>query len=338
MPSFGGEITMIAKGSDGYYHPANEEEVRELIEHAVRDVLKIRVRGSAHSVPAAVYTGNFESPPPNESNINILMDKMRAVSFDDDQMQVTVGAGCHLGASPDDPTGTATVEKSLFYQLDRKGWAFPDTGGIIHQTVGGFLSTGSSGGSVSHSVGKSVVAARLIDGSGTLHELRTGNPDDPSTRSACRSARHHYGSHSVCRATISGRQDYVVRRSAKSICSNGRRQATCKPSSPDGTLALGGFHKGVEDHRLEAKQLDEASPSSASHVPSSRRLWALNCPHRPRQSAAAPGILQRPAKNTRKIMRAHPNRSGPIVNNFLASPSRVRNSRLWWEDCRWITA
>jgi D-arabinono-1,4-lactone oxidase len=171
---------MIAKGTDGYYHPANEDEIRELIEYAVRDGLKMRVRGSAHSVPAAVYTGDFESPSPSEQNINIFMDKMRTVSFDDDQMQVTVGAGCHLGASPDDPTGTATVEKSLFYQLDRKGWAFPDTGGIIHQTVGGFLSTGSSGGSLGHSVGKSVVAVRLIDGSGTLHELkRTGNPDDP---------------------------------------------------------------------------------------------------------------------------------------------------------------
>jgi FAD/FMN-containing dehydrogenase len=171
---------MISKGKDGYYHPASEEEIRELIEHAAREGLKIRVRGAAHSVPAAIYTGDYERPPVQEKNINIFMDRMRAITYDEEHMQVTVQAGCHLGASPDDPTGTATVRASLLYQLDQKGWALPDTGGIIHQTVGGFLSTGSSGGSVSHSVGKSVVAIRLIDGTGQVHEFRkSDDPDDP---------------------------------------------------------------------------------------------------------------------------------------------------------------
>jgi hypothetical protein len=171
---------MIPRAADGYYHPANEEEIVELVQHARAEGLKIRVRGAAHSVEAAIYTGDFLAPPPSEPGINIYMDRMIAVSFDDEKQQVTVEAGCHLGYDPADPAGTSTVENSLFYQLDQHGWAFPDTGGIIHQTVGGFLSTGSSGGSIHHGVGRQIVTFRLVDGQGQIRDFhKSDDLDDP---------------------------------------------------------------------------------------------------------------------------------------------------------------
>ena len=171
---------LIERGKDGYYHPSNEDDISEVVKYAVREGLKVRVRGSAHSVDAAIYTGDFRTPPLDDRDLNIYMDKMIDVEFDDEKMQATVQAGCHLGKDPEDPVKTSTIENSLFYQLDERGWAFPDTGGIIHQTVGGFLSTGSSGGSVQHSIGKQIVAMTLVDGTGRPGTLaKTDNEDNP---------------------------------------------------------------------------------------------------------------------------------------------------------------
>ena len=114
---------MIARAADGYYHPASEDQVVGLVQHARAEGLKIRVRGSAHSVEAAIYTGDFSAPPLAERHINIYMDRMTAVTFDDTRQQVTVQAGCHLGYDPADPAGQSTVENSLFYQLEQHGWA-----------------------------------------------------------------------------------------------------------------------------------------------------------------------------------------------------------------------
>src|SRR6185369_7373823 len=80
-------------------------------------------------------------------------------------------AGCHLGRDPFDPSGTSTVENSLFYQLDKAGLAISNVGGITHQTVGGFVSTGASGGSLTHSFDGNIVSLRMIDGNGVVHDL-----------------------------------------------------------------------------------------------------------------------------------------------------------------------
>ncbi len=163
---------MTPEASDGYYHPASEEELRALIHKAQERGLKLRVRGAGHSEPSAFEAGATE--------INVLLDRMAAVQFNDEKMQVTVEAGCHLGYDPEDPSRTSTRENSLFAQLDRHGWALPDMGGITRQTVGGFLSTGSSGCSLQNSLSAQIVKMRLIDGTGTVRELaRTENPDDP---------------------------------------------------------------------------------------------------------------------------------------------------------------
>lgn len=169
---------MIDKGRDGFYHPADEAELTQLILRAKSEGLKIRVRGSAHSVPAAIYTGNFKEPPPDEPGLNVMLDRLNRIEFDDAKMQVKVQGGCHFGKDPFDPAKSSTVKNSLVYQLQEHGWALPATGGIIHQTMGGFLSTGSSGGSLQYSLSAAIVAIELIDGSGNHREFRRSEDDD----------------------------------------------------------------------------------------------------------------------------------------------------------------
>lgn len=157
--------------SDGFYHPSNDEEVKELILCAKSEGRKIRVRGSAHSVKAAIFAeGN--------NDMNVILDKMLKVRIDKDKMKVTVQAGCHLGRDPYDPTGTSNLINSLFYQLDQESLAVPDMGGIIHQTIGGFTSTGSAGGSVIHAFSDQIAEIKLIDGNGETHILTRESGDD----------------------------------------------------------------------------------------------------------------------------------------------------------------
>jgi D-arabinono-1,4-lactone oxidase len=159
-------MNTIPVASDSFYHPSTEREIIGLINRAKQEGIKIRVHGSGHSVPASVHTGDFKSPPPGEENINILLDEMNAITFDEEKMQVTVQAGCHLGADPRHPDRYPKLEDSLLYKIDQKGWALPITGGIVRQTIGGFVSTGSAGGSLKHAFNQQLVAIRLIDGTG----------------------------------------------------------------------------------------------------------------------------------------------------------------------------
>jgi len=154
-----------------FYHPANEDEIRQLILHARDRGLKVRVRGAGHSVDPAIYTDHFKEGEGDNNGINILLDRIKEVKIDKQKKQVTVQAGCHLGRDPSDPAQNSNLQNSLLYQIDRAGLAFPDLGGIIHQTIGGFLSTGSSGGSLNDSFSEQLVALKLIDGNGEIHEV-----------------------------------------------------------------------------------------------------------------------------------------------------------------------
>ncbi len=173
----------ISIGEDGFYHPKNEAEIIALIQQARAQGQQVRVRGSAHSVAAAVFTSNFQKGMAQASGFNLMLDQMRKVTFlegsaTEDSILVAVEAGCNLGQDPHDPSATSTWRNSLFAQIHEKGWAFPDTGGIIHQTAAGFISTGSAGGSVKYSVGDAIEAIRFIDGTGQVQVAsRTENPD-----------------------------------------------------------------------------------------------------------------------------------------------------------------
>ncbi len=156
------------RGADGYFHPSSEDELCELVRAARRLGKQVRVRGSAHSLKQAIQTDGAE-------HYDVLLDRYIGVRFDDELGQVTVQAGCHLGRDPRDPTRTSTWENSLLAQLTARGWALPDLGGVSHQTVAGFLSTGSCGGSVMHAIEDAVVGYRLVDGTGRVHSFSRGD-------------------------------------------------------------------------------------------------------------------------------------------------------------------
>lgn len=168
---------ILEKGTDGFYHPTTEEQIIDLIKMAQTNGLKVRARGSAHSVKKAIYTDNFANDPNNETGINIMLDQYRAISINQQDKTVTCQAGVNLGKDPYDPSGTSTLENSLLYQLDQAGLALPDLGGIKHQTVAGFLATGSSGGSLNYDLEDSIESIRLVDGTGTAHTFRKTDTD-----------------------------------------------------------------------------------------------------------------------------------------------------------------
>lgn len=186
----GDKVTAVIPepGLDGFHHPADEDSLVALVKAAFAEGRQLRVRGSAHSVAHVTYTDPLtdfpnrveqQSPPAGE-NVNVMLDRYRGWRVRDDERKlVEADAGIHLGADPSDPTGTATLETSLLYQLwQKRGWTLSDTGGITHQTVGGFTATGSSGGSVQFSVNDNLWGFRVIDGTGAVYEV-TREDEDP---------------------------------------------------------------------------------------------------------------------------------------------------------------
>lgn len=174
----------IRPGDDGYYHPTTEAEVAELVLAAKRDKKSLRVRGAGHSVAAAIYTRGYDGDgkPPADA-YQLMLDKLRAigplVKDGDDHAIVEVEAGCNLGKNPYDPTKTSTWANSLNYFLQQNGYALDDLGGITHQTLGGFLSTGSSGGSIKYSIDDDLVGITFVDGNGVVHSV---SKDDADTK------------------------------------------------------------------------------------------------------------------------------------------------------------
>jgi hypothetical protein len=176
-------MDIISRGDDGYFHPRTEEELRALILHAGASSKKLRVRGASHSVSASIYTDGFdgEGAPPG-GDLDVMLDGYRKVVITEDPATpghaiVEVEAGCHLGKDPYDPTHTSTWQNSLNYQLQERGYALDDLGGITHQTISGFLSTGSSGGSTQHSIDDNILRLRFIDGLGEVHDVAGDDPD-----------------------------------------------------------------------------------------------------------------------------------------------------------------
>lgn len=169
----------IERNELGYYLPKTESDIVRLVEAAKSERKQIRVRGSGHSVGKAIFTDGFRQRYTKAGNYNLLLDLYnQIVSIDKKKKQVTVQAGCHLSIDPFNITGNSTVQNGLLWQIDQLGWALNDLGGITHQTVGGFLATGSSGGSTTYGIEQNIVALKLIDGNGNIvHCSNTKNRD-----------------------------------------------------------------------------------------------------------------------------------------------------------------
>jgi len=154
-------------------YPANEAAVQQLIRSAVINGRTVRVIGSGHSVATAI------SDPTTSVLINIknLRDIQITPATTSAKAQVTVGGGCHLGRDPEDPD--STLQNSLLNTINAAGYALPDLGGITHQTVAGFLSTGSAGGSLADGLHDNVIALRFVNGLGEIVEYTkaSNNPE-----------------------------------------------------------------------------------------------------------------------------------------------------------------
>jgi FAD/FMN-containing dehydrogenase len=169
---------VIPIGTDGFYHPCSEEEIIALVHKAAAEGLQIRVRGAAHSIAHAIYTNPgpgdppvpnkvSEQKPPQGPNLNLMLNGYRQLTWiDEEQGIVEVEAGLNLGVDPYDPTKTSTPDNGLLYQAWQKGWTLCDLGGITHQTVSGFFSTGSAGGSLTYSLNENLLAFRIVDAGG----------------------------------------------------------------------------------------------------------------------------------------------------------------------------
>ncbi len=187
MSGSGASDPTLSPAADGFYHPASERELVELVKAANREGKQLRVRGATHSPCDAIYTDpagtrpdrvSVQTPPPGP-NLNLMLDRYRGWRVrDEGRRLVEADAGIHLGADPSDPTGTATLKTSLLWQLaTEKGWSLQDTGGISHQTVSGFTATGSSGGSLTYSANRDLWGFRVVDGRGEVHEVTREDED-----------------------------------------------------------------------------------------------------------------------------------------------------------------
>ena len=177
----------VTPEDDGFCHPATEDDLIDLVRHAYDQHLKLRVRGSAHSVGRAIYTDPLDGiantvnqqSPPDGPNINVMLDRYTGWRVTCTELKlVEADAGIHLGADPENPTGPVPCKDSLLSQLWDIGWTLSDLGGITHQTVSGFTATGSAGGSLRYSANKNVQAVRLIDGTGQIYEVSADDDTD----------------------------------------------------------------------------------------------------------------------------------------------------------------
>lgn len=174
----------MRRDGDGLFHPETEGSVQELVRWALRERRAVRVRGSLHSPPTRVFTDAWLDGAP-EAAVDLSLDRLDAVTIDAEAHTVRVQGGCRFGRDPRDPTGRSRLERGLCPQLDAAGFALRVLGGITHQTVAGYLATGSAGGSFSRSLLDDVLRVRLVTGTGELLEL--GPEDGDRFRAACTS-------------------------------------------------------------------------------------------------------------------------------------------------------
>lgn len=202
--------TLPAREADGCYHPTSEAALCALVRHAAQTGRQLRVMGSSHSVWKAIVTDGFAGPDTPPGEVLVVLDRYTAIFEPKDDPKTPGGklieaqAGCHVGLSPTRPVQARMVERpaqsdvlqpspwhegawdtSLTYVAHhRYGLALPDLGGISHQTLAGFISTGSAGGTVKWSVHEAIAALRVIDARGEVHELKPDGPDPDWFRAA----------------------------------------------------------------------------------------------------------------------------------------------------------
>ncbi|CAH3138559.1 unnamed protein product [Pocillopora meandrina] len=149
---------------------SSTQDVIDAVKRAKREKKVLRVVGSEHSVNAAIY--------PKDGITLVLKDDLRKVEIlketeEDGKkwLYCCIGGGCYLGKDPLDPH--STFQNSACYQVAVQGYGFPELGGIIQQSVGGFIMTGSAGGSLKHGFADVIQEIEFVDGNA---QVRTAKP------------------------------------------------------------------------------------------------------------------------------------------------------------------
>ena len=135
---------------EDYVHPDSVAGMQAIVANARAAGAQIRVRGSLHGEPGSVLGDGFSVDGRRRPIVQVMLDKLVGVTIDQANARAIVLAGTSMGGDPHAPGSRnpqANHRHSLFEELDRAGFALPVTGGISHQTISGFLSTGSAGGS-----------------------------------------------------------------------------------------------------------------------------------------------------------------------------------------------
>jgi hypothetical protein len=160
--------------------PRSVRELGRIVRDARREKKLVRVIGSRHSAPLAIFGDAPPCPrgrrPSDARCVHVSLDALdRIVDVDRARRRISVQAGMRIGV---DPGHADSADNNLLLHLRELGWALGDLGGIVHQTLGGFLATGSSGGSVSHAFQDAVVELRCVDASGRARVARRGAAGD----------------------------------------------------------------------------------------------------------------------------------------------------------------
>ena len=151
------------------------DEIIQAILTAKKEKKTLRVAGAQHSTSAAIF-------PEDGVTLQLMGDlrkvEIQRIQWESEGIQYKkwlycrIGAGCYLGKDPMDPT--STLENSACYQVAFHGFGFPELGGIIQQSVGGYISTGSAGGSLKYSFCDVIREIEFVDGNGKLQVAKPG--------------------------------------------------------------------------------------------------------------------------------------------------------------------
>lgn len=136
--------------------PDSESGIAEVVAAAAAAGRRVKVVGAGHS-----FTG-IARP---EADMLDLSRYDRLLRVDEAARTVTVESGAVLGR--------------LNEELHARGWAMPNLGDVVYQTVGGALATGTHGtGARLPGLAAQVAGFRLVDGAGRVHDCRPGSRED----------------------------------------------------------------------------------------------------------------------------------------------------------------
>ena len=166
-----GRKGQVPKLRKNHKQVSSKEDVQKAVLEAKREKKVLRVAGSEHSVRDAIF--------PEDGVTLLLTGDLRKVEILKVKREpfkkwlyCRIGAGCYLGKDPLDPH--SDLKNSACYQVAVQGFGFPELGGIIQQSIGGFIMTGSAGGSLKHGFADVIQEIEFVDGNGQVQIAKPG--------------------------------------------------------------------------------------------------------------------------------------------------------------------